>query len=330
MNKKIVLFFSFFMCLSFLFVKNINAKDITIGSRDEWLNTVKEWTDLMVASGDWRYSNYHNKTYYKDAMAAKEHVTNCALMVVHSLQRFGVFGKDNKFWLDKNAKFVYSDASKKRLNAIADINTYNGKRVSDVDLEPGDIVYYNGHVNIYIGKKNGKSTYYDAGRGTTVTHSENGLWKSFLRTGDVNEIRGVIRLKYGKTVDVEGNVLESESENNGRTDDPFPEGFMVIPDSDDNFTCQTILLKANGEPTEFKKILDGFFGIIQFLAPVIAIVLTIIDYMKALGNGDTKKANKRTIIRIVLAVLVVFLPLLLDLLFHLFGLYDISSCGIGR
>ena len=332
MNKKIVLFFSFFMCLSFLFVKNINAKNITIGSRDEWINTVKEWTDMMVSDGNWRYSNAKNKTYYKDAMAAKEPVTNCALMVVHALQRFGVFGKSNKFYSTDQGQLVYANTTKDRLKAIAEIITYSGggKKASDADLEAGDIVYYDGHVNVYIGKKNGKRTYYDAGRGTTTTGSEYGLWKSFLRTGDVNGIKGVIRLKYDQTVDVDGDVLESESENNGRTDDPYPEGFMSVPDSDDNFTCQTILIKANGAPTEFKKILDGFFGIMQFLAPVIAIVLTIIDYMKALGNGDTKKANKRTIIRIVLAVLVVFLPLLLDLLFHLFGLYDLSSCGVGR
>ena len=125
-------------------------------------------------------------------------------------------------------------------------------------------------------------------------------------------------------------MLDNESSNNGRTDDPFPEGYMEVPESDNNFTCQTILIKSNGESTEFKKILDGFFGVMQFLAPVIAIVLTIIDYMKALGSGDTKKANKRTIIRIALAVLIVFLPLLLDLLFHLFGLYDISTCNVGR
>ncbi len=336
MSKMTKVLFSFFIVFCFLLLKNINAKEITIGSQEEWLQNLKEWTDIMVAEGDWRYSNLHNKTYYKDAMAAKEHVTNCALMVVHALQRFGVFGKNNKFWAGDDKKIVYrpinSDITQKRLKAIADIYSYKGIKPDDMDFEPGDIALYDGHVNVYIGKKNGKNVYYDAGKTTTVTQSEKGLWKSFLKSDSVDghKVYWVIRLKYGQTVDVDGDVSDSEVSNNGRTDDPYPEGFMVVPDSNDSFTCQTILIKANGEPTEFKKILDGFFGIMQFLAPVIAIVLTIIDYMKALGNGDTKKANIRTIIRIVLAVLVVFLPLLLDLLFHLFGLYDISSCGVGR
>ena len=125
-------------------------------------------------------------------------------------------------------------------------------------------------------------------------------------------------------------MLKKREYTGGSTKDIYENGFVDTTKSDNNFKCETILIKANGEATEFKKILDGFFGIMQFLAPVIAIVLTIIDYMKSMSNGDTKKANKRTIIRVFIAVLVVFLPLLLDLLFHLFGLYDISTCNIGR
>ena len=150
---------------------------------------------------------------------------------------------------------------------------------------------------------------------------------SFLSVKNIKavEVTDIVLLNYNDIIKIDND----EELNNGRIDDPFPDGFKS-PKKDDNFTCQTILIKANGESTEFKKILDGFFGIMQFLAPSIAIVLTVIDYMKSLTNGDTKKANKRTVIRIAIAVLIVFLPSLLDLLFHLFGLYDISSCGIGR
>ena len=96
MNKRTKALFSFFIVLCLFFVKNINATQITIGSRDEWIQNLKEWTDYMVKDGDWHYSNFGNKTYYKDAMAIKRHTTNCALMVVHALQRFGVFGKEKQ------------------------------------------------------------------------------------------------------------------------------------------------------------------------------------------------------------------------------------------
>lgn len=54
--------------------------------------------------------------------------------------------------------------------------------------------------------------------------------------------------------------------------------------------------------------------------------------MKAIASSsadEIKKATNRTIKRLVIGVLVFFLPYLLDLLFHLFGLYDLSRCGIG-
>lgn len=103
------------------------------------------------------------------------------------------------------------------------------------------------------------------------------------------------------------------------------------PATNNNFTCHTIFLNSDGSETEFKQILDGIFNLIQVIAPIIAIVLTIIDYYKALtANVDIKKVNKRTMIRIIIATLIVFLPLLLNLLFHLFGLYDLSTCNIGE
>ena len=131
-----------------------------------------------------------------------------------------------------------------------------------------------------------------------------------------------------KALSFETIMLEDD---NGTLKDPYENGYVSSNSKEKDFTCQTILIKENGEPTEFKKILDSFFGIIQLLAPLIAIVLTIIDYYKTLiSSENTKKVNSRTIKRIVIATLIVFLPLLLDLLFHMFGSYDLSTCKIGR
>ncbi len=334
MDKKLRLWFSFLIVLSFLSFENVYAQKITIGSRDKWLSTAKEWTDIMVGDGNWVYKNTNNKTYWEDAQNASERTTNCALMVVHALQRFGVFDRNNKIWANDEHNLVYvGENTEGRLKAVANIYTYNGKSENDIDLEAGDILYYNGHMNIYIGKNsNGNREYLDAGRGTNVNHSVGGKWESFKKvTNNLGmKIYGIIRLKYGETVEVDDKFLTDNDSEDGLTYDIYENGFVSMPDRDDNFTCQTIFVKENGEPTEFKKILDGVFKFMQFLAPVIAIFMTIIDYMKSLSNGDTKKANIRTIKRIVIAVLVVFLPLILDLLFHVFGLYDISTCEIGR
>ena len=62
------------------------------------------------------------------------------------------------------------------------------------------------------------------------------------------------------------------------------------------------------------------------------IILSTIDYIKAIAassQDDIKKTNQRTIKRMITGVIVFFVPLLLDILFNLFGVYDISTCGIG-
>ena len=335
MYKKIGSFSVFLIVISFLFINLIKAQEITIGSQEEWLENLKEWTDIMVEDGDWYYSNNNNKTSYQDARLASKHTSNCALMVVHALQRFGAFAENNKIWADDYGNLVYrpdnSNITQERLKAVANVTTYNGKDPDEVDLEPGDIVYYNGHVNVYLGVENKVRKYYDAGRSTTNTGAENGVWSSFIKKSDDlgHKIYGVIRLKYGQTVEVEGSSDE-EHVYNGTTEDAYENGFISKVNSNNNFTCHTVFLNADGSNTEFKNILDSLFSIMQFLAPTIAIALTIIDYIKSIANGDTKKANSRTIKRIVIAVIIVFLPLLLDLLFHVFGLYDLSTCEIGR
>ena len=54
-------------------------------------------------------------------------------------------------------------------------------------------------------------------------------------------------------------------------------------------TCETIFLNSDGTEKEFKKFLDGVFLLIQISAPVITIVLSIIDYLKSMSTSDTKK-----------------------------------------
>ena len=56
------------------------------------------------------------------------------------------------------------------------------------------------------------------------------------------------------------------------------------------------------------------------------------DYIKAIASSnadDMKKANQRTIKRLIVGLIVFFLPFLLEILFELFGLYDLSTCGVG-
>lgn len=120
----------------------------------------------------------------------------------------------------------------------------------------------------------------------------------------------------------------------GRTVDPYPNVFANI----DVFTqnsegCGTIFIDEFGNYTQLHEFMEEIFTLIKIATPIIVIALSTFDYIKAItsSNADEmKKANGRTIKRIVIGLLIFFLPYLLEILFKLFGLYDISTCGIGE
>lgn len=156
-----------------------------------------------------------------------------------------------------------------------------------------------------------------------------GIWEVYPTDCDENIINNGGNSNNQTPPVTPGDDSAPPKPNNGLTDDPFT-GFPSI--KDEEFTCETVFLKSNGEDKQVKILLDGIFSLLQIIVPVVAIGLSIMDYIKALINQDqsvVKKTNSKTIKRLIVAIIFIFLPYLMDLLFKLFGLYDISRCGIG-
>lgn len=180
----------------------INAEiEITDGTavvtRDQWLETVKEWCDYMVADGDWIYSNSNNRKNV-DLAIKESHTTNCALMVVHAMQRAGVLPKGCSFYSGDNHEKKGSKKSWDEIYKHADVIEVGGVTAKEAGVEPGDICMWNGHVNIFAGyNKNGKQTWYDAGSPMTVNHKHGGLFENFYRVGNrTKPLYTIIRLHY--------------------------------------------------------------------------------------------------------------------------------------
>lgn len=130
-----------------------------------------------------------------------------------------------------------------------------------------------------------------------------------------------------------GNSETESSVNYGRLVDPYPNLFGKTElNSYETKGCGTLFFDDYGNKTELKNILDDIFSFIRILVPVLVIFISTIDYIKAISNSDAseiKKTTKKTVRRIMIGLIIYFLPYFLDLLFHLFGLYDMSRCGIG-
>ena len=90
--------------------------------------------------------------------------------------------------------------------------------------------------------------------------------------------------------------------------------------------CEGVL---SGEFTEFLK---DAFGLMKIAGPILVIIMTTIDLIKAVASGgkdDLPKLGTKTVKRLIYAVLLFVIPSLLDWTFKLFGIYDLSTCGIG-
>lgn len=124
-------------------------------------------------------------------------------------------------------------------------------------------------------------------------------------------------------------VADSGTNGGGSSTDKY-EDYIPNLDDPDDITCESIF-KDGDDFNEFGQFLQDIFTAIKILAPALVIILSTIDYIKAIAasNQDAmKKANQRTVKRVVIGLIVFFLPFLLDLLFEFFGVYDLTTCDI--
>jgi hypothetical protein len=96
-----------------------------------------------------------------------------------------------------------------------------------------------------------------------------------------------------------------------------------------NDKCKHMFGDPNTEG-DFANYLQQIFNVFKYLAPALVIVLSTVEFIKAAASDDKDalmKATKKTGIRIVLAILLFFLPGLINFLFEKLGWY--GTCGVG-
>lgn len=183
----------------------VETKYYTNVTQAQWLQTVKSWCDYMIKDGDWIYANSNNRKNI-DLAIKQSHTTNCALMVTHALQKIGVLTKGNYFYSNDKGE-PQGAAGWKEICKYADVFYVNRKRATELNLQPGDIVMWDTHVNVYIGKnEKGLMTWYDASSLLTVDKKPGSVFKNFYRVdSNLNSSSGkphvaykVIRLHYKK------------------------------------------------------------------------------------------------------------------------------------
>lgn len=93
--------------------------------------------------------------------------------------------------------------------------------------------------------------------------------------------------------------------------------------------CEEIFGDPDKEGT-VAHFLEQILNIMQYAGPVLCLVLSIVDFIKAAASQEKEaltKAAKTTGKRVALAMILFFIPLLIDFLFPLLGWY--GTCDIG-
>lgn len=128
-----------------------------------------------------------------------------------------------------------------------------------------------------------------------------------------------------------GGSTGGESENPGQApdfDDTWGDQTPIQAGKDG---CETIFKKSDGSFNELGQFVQDLFTLIKFAAPVLVIAFSTVDYAKALSAqnaDDMKKAHIKFTKRLACGVAVFLLPFILDLLFEIFGLYGLGTCGV--
>ena len=133
----------------------------------------------------------------------------------------------------------------------------------------------------------------------------------------------VFLILVGFTINTGFVSAETTSGINTQTDPRFQ--------NNESFSAADCGLFGNPEsPNDFAYYLQKTFDVIRFLGPILVVLMTIIDLVKATSesnqDGEIKKVGIKALKRIIYAVILFVLPTLINIFFGLIGLY--GTCNI--
>lgn len=113
------------------------------------------------------------------------------------------------------------------------------------------------------------------------------------------------------------------------TDNVFAYGNEIVYSFSEAADCEGIL-GSPSDSTSVAYFLQQILSVMQYAGPILCIALSLTDFVKATASQDKdalSKATKTTGKRIVYALILFFIPTLVDYIFPLLGWY--GTCGIG-
>lgn len=175
---------------------------------------------------------------------------------------------------------------------------------------------------------------------TIYTNFENGKFKIVSSCSDGANGKCVIYGREDTVTSIDTSINEDGTTSNETAADVVnPDNIAGLEPSTVNpnldfkpSSCDTLLgeIDDKNAPAYY---LNFAFNLIKYAAIIMLLVLTIVEYVKAVAasNQDAiKKATQTTIKRLIIAIIIFFLPLLINFILRVLGIISThGTCGIG-
>lgn len=102
---------------------------------------------------------------------------------------------------------------------------------------------------------------------------------------------------------------------------------------DQNCTGGDSILGDPNDPNSVAWLLDKILSYATLAGVILVVIFSSIDFLKGIVKSDDDtlaKAKKKLVLRLILAVLLFFVPTITNAVLDLFGLTSESTCGIGQ
>lgn len=105
----------------------------------------------------------------------------------------------------------------------------------------------------------------------------------------------------------------------------------VVDYNDQDCSGADSLLGNPEDPDSVAWLLQKILNYIKILGPILIVILSSVDFVKVIVNGDEKAMNsalKKLGLRLLFAILLFFIPLIVNFLLDIFGLTSDPTCGL--
>ena len=332
MKNKMYLFLTLLLTTIFINPINSYAKEL-VCQYDYDVNTLKfEVKDNKVLlpfkdgekinNKEWYYAADFNETYSKSSSSLV-----CPTIVVENNEIFNTVFVNSKDNCNETCTKINSTGVEDTVIGNA-IGVYN----SDSYFQPVFRKLSNGNIEWSINNKD----FYKINKSIKLNNKDIvEIDEDFIKILFTDESK---LDKIYRCVTKEGNKFKytlSKENNNNKKDlsknDNQGYGSTSYNGSKGAESCKDAILGSPSDPDSVAWLLQKVLNYLKVLGPMIILVMSGIDFTKAIISGDDEtmqKCYKRLITRLILAVVLFFAPTLVTVILETFGFMGDPICGL--